>query len=567
MHADSFFKRYFLLVAGIVLLHSFPAFSMTLIVRTDRQMIETADLICDATVVEVEPRLHENGRVFTHIVLDVHEFWKGAVKGNQVELIERGGAADGVLDVVPGTPRYQRGDHVVVFIARTPSGLQTLDAWAGQFRVATTAKGRSVVFRPAAGPGVRLFRVRWEPFKDVLRDYSRFRAAVMNFRTVGGIGRYMISDECLKDDGDLYVAGAKWKPLSDTSNYRWSQFDTGTAEPWYYGNDPQIGFVAGQTSGDGPAEHARALSTWTNDPGSTVSMSEAGQHSPYGPGWNGGTDGISEVLFNDPYDEISGSFSCTSGGVLAFGGVHGVSGSQTFRGESYWTIVEGDVVFQDWTADCSWLDSESLTEVIQHEIGHALALGHSVESGETSNQLTDDALMRWTAHGGALADKLGEDDRCGIYWLYPQARVDIELSANSAVSASPAAIGPGEATTITVNLGDGTAPLPGQLVRAVVTTTSGDASGTLSAGGAYPDATFTDNGDGSYTAVLTAGAGTGELEVAFRVNCCDDGIPAPPYPCDAFAPTLTIPVNDTSDLIFEDGFESGTADAWSVLVN
>ena len=429
MRSQPFLQRHLIPIVfsglSIGLFGVMPVFSMTLFVRTDRQMIEAADVICDGTVQEVEPRLHENGRVFTHIVLDVNEVWKGSEDLRRLELVERGGAAEGVLDVVSGTPQYHEGDHVVVFAGRTNAGFQTLDAWAGLYEVSTTNHGRAVLYRPGAGPGVRLYRVGYEAFEDSLRDYTLFREAVLNGDAGDREGRYKVSPEVLKDNGDAFLENAKWKPLSDTSNYRWAQFDSGTAEPWYYGNDPQVGFVAGQTSGDGPEEHARALIAWNDDPGSMVSMSEAGRHAPYGSGWNGGTDGISEVLFNDPYDEISGSFSCTSGGVLAFGGVHGVSGTQTFRGESYWTVVEGDVVFQDWTVDCSWLDSESLTEVIQHELGHTLALGHSYESGETGNQLTDDALMRWTAHGGALADILGEDDRCGIYWLYLQARVDI----------------------------------------------------------------------------------------------------------------------------------------------
>lgn len=562
MSNKSFPGRFALFCGLTAIFGASSLFSMTLFVRSDLQMIEEADLICDATVDGVEAHRHENGRVFTHIDLDIHEYWKGQREGDRLELIERGGIADGVIDVVPGTPQYHQGDHVVVFAGRSSSGWSTMDAWAGLFVVRSTESGRMVVYRPNALPGVQLYRVRFQPFTEQLRDFSKFRRAVMYGMNSKDPGSYSLPRIEVRTAGDSLILSPKWKPLS-TNNFRWSQFDAATAEAWYYGNDPQVGFVSGQTSGDGPQEHARALATWTNDPGSKVSMSEAGQHLPYGPGWDGGTDNVSEVLFNDPYDEISGTFSCSSGGVLAFGGVHGTSGNQIFRGESYWTVVEGDVVFQDWTADCSWLDSESLTEVIQHEVGHALALGHSYESGETHNQLTDDALMRWTAHGGSLADKLGEDDRCGIYWLYPQARVDVELSANSTASASPANIGPSENTTITLSLHDGSAPLPGQLVRATITPTSGSATGTLSAGNSYPDNPFHDNGDGSYTATLTAGAGTGDLELHFRINCCDDGIPAPPVACDAFSPTVTVSVTDTLDLIFSDGFESGTTSAWT----
>jgi len=542
------------------------AFSMTIFVRSDADMIRLADAVVYARVHSVEARQHPNGRIYTHVMLDLEESWKGEFSSSSVELVERGGESNGVIDVVFGTPEYTPGDEVVVFAVKGKQGLETMDAWAGRFLVRSTRSGRAFLQRPKAGPGVQFYRAGFQPFEDCLRDFQAFREAVMH-PSPKAVLRSHVSFEDLKDDPLLPTPSAKWKPLS-SNNYRWNQFDSQSAEPWYYGNDPQIGFPAGQTSGDGPPELQRALATWTDDPSSHVYLTPAGQHQPYGAGWNNGPDGYSEVLFNDPYDEITGSFSCSSGGVLGFGGIHGISGSQVFRGESYGSVVEGDVVFQDWPGDCSWMNSEYLTEVIQHEVGHALGMGHSYESGESHNQLTDDALMRWLAHNGSLADVLGEDDRCGIYWLYPEARVDTDLSPHSSVTITDPVLEPDGSTTLTVNLNDGFGPLSGQILRAWITTVSGGATGTLAAGNAYPGAPLTDNGDGSYTTTVTAGSNLGDFEIHIRVNCCDDALPAPPVSCDAFSQTTTVTVSDApTDLIFADGFDDNSTSAWTTTIS
>lgn len=524
------------------------ALATTIVVRDDAALLKAADAVVDATVEDARPVLHSNGRVYTHVRLLVHEAWKGHPSGSTLTLVEMGGVTERVMDWVPGTPDYVPGTRVVAFLTRGRDGnWHTLDMWAGLFRVRETEGGRAVLLRGRAEDGLLLYGPRFQPFHDAPRDFAAFRSWVRS-RQEGSASdiQYRLSRQELREAGGLVDQAeetpvtAKWGLMGN--GIRWHEYDYGGVEGWYYGNDPQAGFLAGTTSGDGPAEFARALATWEDDPTSTIRLNNLGRHTPYGSGWNGGTDGYSEVLFNDPYGEIAGDFDCSSGGTLGFGGIHGASGSHTFRGQTWWSATEGDVVMQSWTQDCSWLDSEDLTEILEHELGHTLGFGHSYDNGEGHNQLTDDALMRWIAHGGALADALGEDDRCAAYWLYPAARVDTALSPNSSVTVSPATVGAGGSATVTVHLDSGSGPVTGRIVRGWIETVSGTASGTLDRGNAYPDATFTDLGTGDYTATLTTGAGDGQLRVHIKVNCCDDAVPAPDEPCDPFTPTALLTV-------------------------
>ncbi len=549
-----------LVIGAIVLLAVSDAAAMTIVVRDDANMVAAADAIVHATVGDVEARLHENGRVFTHVELLVHETWKGSIPDSEIEIVEPGGVTREAMDRVPGVPPFRSGEDVVLFLVRTRSGAwSVLDFWAGAFRVLELADGRAIVSRSPHGEGLFLRGPGFEPFADGPREFAAFREWI-RAREEGSSSdiRYRLTRAEIEASGGVVgpetpedEPSRKWKLMGNSA--RWHVFDTGGSEAWYYGNDPQVGFNA-----NGPAEFGRALAAWSGETVATIEMTNAGRHTPHGVGWANGTDGVSEVLFNDPYDEIDGAFSCANGGVLAFGGIHGASGQHTYRGGTWWSAVEGDVVFQNWNQDCAWLDADDLTEVIQHELGHTLGFGHSYDNGENGNALTEDALMRWFSHGGALADTLGEDDRCVAYWLYPAARVDTGLSPNSSVTVSPATVSPNGSATVTVTLSDGSGAVPGQVVRGWIETTSGSATGSLDRGTPYPDVPFEDLGDGRYTATVTAGAGDGTVRIHVRVNCCDDAIPAPPEPCDAFSPTATLTV--VSGPIPGDATGDGTVD-------
>ena len=173
-------------------------------------------------------------------------------------------------------------------------------------------------------------------------------------------------------------------------------------------------------SGGGFSEVQRALSAWNADPGSSLSLQYGGTTSRTG-GFSS-SDGANVVLFEDPNDEIPGSFDCNSGGVLAIGGFSKVSGTADFGGATYWRIVEGEVVTQDG-AGCFFAGNNGKNGelVFAHEIGHALGLGHSCgDSGTPScaDPVLNDALMRAFAHNDGRGARLGADDRAALAVLY-----------------------------------------------------------------------------------------------------------------------------------------------------
>ena len=60
--------------------------------------------------------------IWTFTEIAVREKWKGTI-GSTVTVAEPGGIVDGVKLAVTGMVRYSPGEHVVVFLYRTPIGL------------------------------------------------------------------------------------------------------------------------------------------------------------------------------------------------------------------------------------------------------------------------------------------------------------------------------------------------------------------------------------------------------------------------------------------------------------
>jgi hypothetical protein len=83
------------------------------------------------------------------------------------------------------------------------------------------------------------------------------------------------------------------------------------------------------------------------------------------------SDSTNAIIYEDPNNEISGSFSCSTGGTLAIGGWW-CSGTRTFNGATYNVVVEGDIVVQNgvscWFSGSSHASADA-SELYGHELG------------------------------------------------------------------------------------------------------------------------------------------------------------------------------------------------------
>jgi hypothetical protein len=193
---------------------------------------------------------------------------------------------------------------------------------------------------------------------------------------------------------------------------RWKVFDSGGRGEWR-------AYVGGQdgTPGNGFDELQNGINAWNGAPGTNIRYHYAGTTTDTNGFLPRNGDGQNTVLWNDPNSEIDGTFSCdtpgSGSGTLAIGGPY-----STDSGE----IVEADIITNDGIA--CWLngDGARLSQVLGHELGHTLGLGHSCgdkASGPCDTHDKDDALMRANAHNDDRGARLGVDDIAGIQTLYP----------------------------------------------------------------------------------------------------------------------------------------------------
>jgi hypothetical protein len=159
----------------------------------------------------------------------------------------------------------------------------------------------------------------------------------------------------------------------------------------------------------------RGIEAWRGVENATVRLALGGD-APTGPSIAGGVcDGRSVVQFDDPTDELDDLTGCS--GVLAVGGFCSRATAVGPGGDTYRVIVEGDVTVNRRVAAC--YGETGASEVLTHELGHVLGLGHSSQSASEPDFRLRDATMFFLAHLDGRGAAVREDDEAGIRVLYP----------------------------------------------------------------------------------------------------------------------------------------------------
>jgi len=294
--------------------------------------------------------------LYTHVHVAVTRAWGFRSRPSTVELKLLGGATDDRALAVGGQPTFTPGEEVLAFLDVRPrdGSLSVTGLDRGKWTLRHTASAGPVATRQlhdqadAASDGVPMPDL--EALAALTGTTVRLPAEAATTATVG-------PSTPLAADAAT-IAGA-----------RWHEADWGA--PVFVdsmsGGHPLF-------PGGGFGQLLRAIDAWSGP--SALRLQPGVLRGPRCFGSSESADGRISVSYDDPCDEIADTSP-----TLAIGGAYYSSADVRVVGAaSYWKITKGMVVLDNDRAKFAGLSTGCYEDVLTHEIGHAIGLGHSTST-------------------------------------------------------------------------------------------------------------------------------------------------------------------------------------------
>jgi hypothetical protein len=450
-----------LLACGALVASS--AAALTYVMPTDGELLERAEIVVMATVLAVEGA-PTGRRAATDYLVEIDDPIKGFVPASTILVRVPGGIReDGMRVRAFGVPELAVGERALLFLAPQATGTyQLVELGLGTFRAIDGGSRQLLVRDLSAATEIRLdadAHAAERRRSHLPRDLERFVSWIRDTDA----GRERPSDYFVETPiGSLRAADAftlTRSPAQCGSNaglpVRWTEFESGGTIRILVNENLQPGVDDGGIGGV-----QRSVAAWNDDAQSEVRMQYTGTTAASSSALV--SDDRNLILFEDPFDDIGGSFTGT--GTLAVTWVaFDCTITHTFGSETAHTLFEADLVTQNGAGSFyfSTQTDADYDEVVAHELGHFIGIGHACGDQESPSCATssalNDALMRATVHGDNRGARLSNDDRAGVRFLYPTATSSNQApaapSALTAVALSTSEIG----LTWIDNAGDETA--------------------------------------------------------------------------------------------------------------
>jgi hypothetical protein len=405
----------FLLFAVFALIPA-GASGTTFVLMDERTLLESSDAVIVGSVTAIESAFPESdGPVYTYIHVQPERVIKGPLGREPLVVREPGGAVGDRHEWIYGAPEFWVGERALLFLSRNPDGsLQTNSLSMGKYTVSVDATGRTTAVRNL-GDGASVIAPSTGTVEQAAPQTQPFVPLLSRLRTLTRSQTVAAPPEALVlIPPELGTTATEYHDsftFLGNPPARWFAPDSG--QPVSYLVDPtgdtQLGPTASRAAVDA------AFAAWTNVATASVTLQDAGNTGPVRLSDCATT--TSRIIFNDPFGEITDPSGCS--GVIAVGGYCSSGNTTVVNGTQFYQIVTGRVTVNNGWGSCLVWNQCNLAEVLTHEIGHSLGLGHSSEVSPAPNPTLGDATMYYLAHFDGRCAAVHSDDIAGISFIYP----------------------------------------------------------------------------------------------------------------------------------------------------